>query len=267
VSPILSFRRASPCLPCGPTPGLASRQAPSTLVAYVPGAGNEFGTAQREARWSASPVLASRRASPCLPPGPASGLASEQAPYSLGAGAAGCSRGGSPRLRSRRFHQVDSPRATLLCASPCAPPEARPGDGDSPGQALCLPHTRGPSVVAYARRGVRSPVRWAMSALGGRCRNAGWVSLRWSQCCGCRSCTRRVVGKHHVLCMQQPNPALKRTRREASSCLAGIVPARRLALALGCTHTWWQCECAWCRRSCPLPGRSASASRAVVAPS
>jgi hypothetical protein len=81
--------------------------------------------------------------------------------------------GGSPRLRSRRFHQVDSPRATLLCASPCAPPEPRPGDGDSPGQALCLPHTRGPSVVAYARRRVRSPVRRAMSALGGRCRNAG----------------------------------------------------------------------------------------------
>lgn len=143
--------------------------------------------------------------------------------------------GGSPRLRSRRFHQGDPLRATLLCASPCAPRQARPGGGVSLGQPHFLPHTRGPSVVAYARRGVRSPVRRAVSALGGRCRNARWVSLRWSVCYGVRSCTRRVVGKHHVLCMQQPNSALKRTRREASSCFAGIVPARRLALSLGVT--------------------------------
>jgi hypothetical protein len=231
VSPILTFPRASPCLPSGPTPGLASRQTPSTSLVHVPGAGNEFGTTQREARSSASPVLASRRASPCLPPWPTSGLASEQAPYTLGARAAGRSRG-----VVRACVAGDSTKVTHPGPLYCAPHPARRGKrggGVSPGQALCLPHTRGPSVLAYTPRGVRSPVRRAVSALGGRCRNAGWVSLRWSQCCGFRSCRRRVVGTHHVLCMQQPNPALKRTRREASSCLAGIVPARRLALSFG----------------------------------
>jgi hypothetical protein len=143
---------------------------------------------------------------------------------------------GYSRLRARqctlKCGLSQSGRVTSQPVATCPPPRVKRGSASRPDQPL-LPHSRGPSVVAYARRGVRSPVRRAVSAFGGRCRNARWVSLRWSVCYGFRSCTRRVVGKHHVLCMQQPNPALKRTRREASSCFAGIVPARRLARSLG----------------------------------
>jgi hypothetical protein len=188
-------------------------------------------TAQREARSSLPPVVTSRRASPCSPLRDTLGLASGRASRPRGAPAAGCSR-----LRARqctlKCGLSQSGRVTAQLVATCPPPRVKRGSASRPDQPL-LPHSCGPSVVAYARRGVRSPVRRAVSALGGRCRNARWVSLRWSVCCGFRSGTRRVVGKHHVLCMQQPNPALKRTRREASSCFAGIVPARRLARSFG----------------------------------
>jgi hypothetical protein len=120
VSPIFTFRRASPCSPCGPAPGLASRQAPATSLAHMPGAGKEFGTAQREARSPASPVLASRRASPCLPLRPARGLASKQAAYTRGEHVAGLHRGGSSLRGVRR-------RLSHWAGSPCpAPHLARP---------------------------------------------------------------------------------------------------------------------------------------------
>jgi hypothetical protein len=189
-------------------------------------------TAQREARSSLPRVVTSRRASPCSPLRDILGLAAGRASQPRGAPAAGCSRLRA-RLCTLKCGLSQSGRLRSQLIATCPPPRVRRGSASRPDQPL-LPHSRGPSVVAYARRGVRSPVRRAVSAFGGRCRNARWVSLRWSVCCGFRSCTRRVVRKHHVLCMQQPNPALKRTRREASLVYAGIPAARRLAQALGC---------------------------------